>query len=164
MATALGWTNRGMYNILAAIFNGVSLPTNFYLALMTDATAFARRINLMSDMTEIAAGNGYTTGGYQLTKDSTDFPNIDEIETGSEGDDDYAIIDLKDITWTASGGNLPGSGDGARYAVLTDDNGTVANREIWAGWDLSSARTVSNGQDLTVHAAQLLLFTYGTVI
>jgi hypothetical protein len=67
----------------------------------------------------------------------------------------FPFIQIKDVAWTASGGNIPASGDGARYAVLTDDNGTVASREVFQWWDLSSDRTVSDSQVLTLQDLQI---------
>ena len=96
-------------------------------------------------MTEIAAGNGYTTGGISLNRDATDFDVLTEDDSGDRG-----FIQVKNVVWTASGGNLPASGNGARWAVLLDDNGTVGSREVYAYWDLSSDRTVSVGQTLTL--------------
>lgn len=147
-----GWTNKGKMSILDAYFRATGAPTNFYVALVTSATAPTSDTNLMSDLTEIAAGNGYTTGGYQLTKNSTDFDVINEDDTNDRGD-----IQIKDIVWTASGGSIPDSGSGARYAVLTDDNGTIANREIYCYWDLSSDRSVSDGQTLTLQNCEMRL-------
>jgi hypothetical protein len=106
--------------------------------------------NLMSDLVEIVAGNGYTAGGISLTRNSTDFPGLTEDDANALGK-----IQVKDLVWTAAGGNLPGSGNGARYAVLTDDNGTVSSRQVIAYWDLGADRTVSDTQTLTVHAAEL---------
>src|SRR5690606_19283105 len=106
----------------------------------------------LDDLDEIAAGNGYTSGGIQINRDSTDF------DTWTEDDvNDRAIIQLKDLVWTASGGTLPASGNGARYAVLTDDDETVADREVYAFWDLGSERTVSDGQTLTLQDLELRL-------
>jgi len=147
-----GWTNKGKMSILDAYFRNAGAPTNFYVALVTDATAPDQDTNTMSDLTEIAAGNGYTSGGYQLTKNSTDFDVLNEDDSNDRGD-----IQIKDVVWTASGGTIPDSGDGARYAVLTDDDGTVANREIYAYWDLASARSVSDGQTLTLQNLELRL-------
>ena len=149
-----GWTNKGKFSILDAYFRNTGSPTNFYVALLTSATAPDADTNLMSDagLTEIAAGNGYTSGGYQLTKNSTDFDVLTEDDTNDRGH-----IEIKDVVWTASGGNLPASGGGARYAVLTDDNGTVANREIIAYWDLTSDRSVSDTQTLTLQNCTLRL-------
>lgn len=141
---AASWTNKGVYR-LAGVFRGATMPTNFYIALCTSATSPTVDTNTMSDLTEIAAGTGYTSGGYQLTKNSTDFDVYSEDDTN-----DYVEIQLKNIVFTASGGSIPNSGDGARWAVLTDDNATVSAREIWAYYDLTSDRTVSDGQPLTL--------------
>jgi len=140
-----GFTNRGLYLMLGWVFRGDTIPTNFYVGLVTSATAPGDDINTFSELTEIAAGNGYTTGGYQLTPGATDFDVHSEDDTSN-----YAYVQIKDVVWTASGGSIPGSGNGARYAVLLDDNGTVANRQVIAWWDLTSDRTVSVGQALTL--------------
>jgi hypothetical protein len=145
-----GITNRGKFNFLGWIFRGVSLPTNFYVALVTSATAPGADINTLGELTEIAAGNDYTTGGIQLTKNSTDFDVLTEDDTN-----DLALVQIKDLVWEANGGNIPASGDGARYAVLTDDNGTIGSREIYAYWDLTSDRTVSDGQTLTLQDCEM---------
>jgi len=121
-----GWTNRGKYLALGYAFRASTRPTNYYVALLTSATAPTADTNIMSDHTQIATSNGYTDGGYQLTPNATDFDVWTENDSTDKG-----IIQLKDIVWTASGGNIPASGSGARYAVLTDDNATVANRQIF---------------------------------
>jgi len=149
---AVGWTNRGKFTALGCFFRGATIPTNFYVALVTSATAPTCDINTFGELTEIADGNGYTTGGYQLTPNGTDFDVINEDDTN-----DLAKIQIKDVVWTASGGSIPDSGDGARYAVLTDDNATVANRLVLAYWDLTSDRSVSDGQNLTLQDCELRL-------
>jgi len=140
-----GWTNRGKYSVLGWAFRGATIPTNFYVALVTSATAPTADTNTLSQLTEITAGNGYTTGGYSLTPNGTDFDTLTEDDTTDKG-----ILQIKDVAWTASGGNIPSAGNGARYAVLTDDNGTVGSRLILAFWDLTSDRTVSDTQTLTL--------------
>jgi hypothetical protein len=147
---ASGWTNRGKKLVLDYVFRATALPANFYVALVTSATAPTADTNTMADLTEIAAGNGYTSGGYSLTKNSTDFDVLTEDDTG-----DKALIQIKDVAWTASGGTLPASGNGARYAVLTDYNATVSARNVLAWWDLVSDRSVSTGQPLTLQDCEL---------
>jgi len=147
---ANGWTNKGKVNSLDSLFRGTALPTNYYIALVTDTPT--ADTNVLSDLTQIATGNGYTDGGYSLTKNSTDF----DVLTETDGSD-LALIQVKDVTWTASGGTIPASGDGALHAVLTDDNSTVNDREVWAYWSLSSARTVSDTQTLTLQNCELKL-------
>lgn len=143
-------TNRGKYLILSYSFRAATRPTNYYVALVTSAVAPTVDINTLGELTEIAAGNGYTTGGYQLTPGATDFDVLTEDDSG-----DLAYIQVKDVVWTASSGPIPASGSGARYAILTDDNATVGSRQVLAYWDLSSDRTVSDTQTLTLQNLQI---------
>ena len=147
-----GWTNRGKYNLLNEYFAGASKPTNLFVALVTSATAPNADTNLFSDLTEIANGNGYTTGGYSLSFNGTDFDVQTEDDVNDRG-----LVQVKDVVWTASGGPIPSTGNGARYAVLLDDNVTVANRDVLAYWDLTSDRSVSTGQSLTLQNLELRL-------
>lgn len=137
-------TNKGKAFILGLVRGG-TLPTNYYVALVTSATAPTVDTNTLSQLTEIAAGNGYTSGGYQLTPNTTDFPTLTEDDTNDEGQ-----IRIKDLVFTASGGSIPDSGDGGRYAVWTDDNATVGSREVYGWWDLGSDTSVSDTQALTL--------------
>jgi hypothetical protein len=145
-----GWTNRGKYMTLGWIWRAQTIPTNFYVALWTSATAPTADTNLMSDGTEITAGNGYTTGGFSMTPGATDYDVWTEDDTNDRG-----LVQMKDIVWTASGGNIPSAGGGARYAVHTDDDVTIANREIYHYFDLTSDRTVSDGQTLTLQNCEI---------
>lgn len=145
-----GLTNKGKWRLLGWSLRGDAIPTNLYVALVTSANAPGPDTNTLGDLTEIAAGNGYASGGYQLTPNSTDF----DVHTEDDAND-RGLIQIKDIIWTASGGPIPASGSGARYAVLTDDNATVANREILGYWDLVSDRQVSDGQTLTLQDCEL---------
>lgn len=145
-----GWTNRGKYNTLNVIGRAASAPANFNLALSTATTAPTADSNTLSDVSEIAAGNGYTSGGQSVARNSTDFDVLTEDDAN-----DRALTQLKDFSWTASGGSLPGSGLGARYALLLDANATPANREIWFYWDLGSAYTVSVGQTITLQNCEI---------
>lgn len=145
-----GWTNKGKVRIFNSFHRNTSTPTNFYVALVTSAVAPTADTNTLSDLTEIAAGNGYTTGGISLNRNATDFDTLTENDANDRGE-----IQIKDLVWTASGGSIPASGGGARYAVLTDDNGTVANREVLYFWDLSSDQSVSDGQTLTLQDCEI---------
>lgn len=147
-----GFTNKGKAHIFGVTFRGATPPTNYYVALVTSAAAPTADTNTLSQLTEIAAGNGYTSGGFQLSRNSTDFDTLTENDT-----DDRGELQIKDLTFTASGGNLPASGDGARYAVLTDDNATVGSREVYAYWGLGSDRTVSDTQNLVLQNLELRL-------
>ena len=148
----MAFTNKGKYRLLDWVFRRTTMPTNFYIALVTSTAAPTADTDTLSDLTEIAAGNGYTSGGYQLTPNSTDFDTLTEDDTNDRG-----LTQAKDIVWTASGGSIPASGGEARYAVLLDDNATVGSREVLAWWDLVSDRSVSDGQTLTLQDCELRL-------
>ena len=105
-------TNKGKVHF-GSIARSGGPPTNYYIALVTSAVALVVDINALSELTEIAAGNGYTTGGYQLDPNTTDFNQLNENDTL-----DRAELYIKNLTWSASGGNIPDSGNVYRYAIL----------------------------------------------
>ena len=142
------WTNKGKYEVLGVYFNDLAEPTNLYAALATAATAPTVDINTKSELTELANGNGYTTGGIQLSRNATDFPSLTEDDAA-----DRAYVRVKNLVWTASGGNL----GPARYLILTDDNATQGSRKVLASFDLGADRTVSDTQSLTISNAELRL-------
>ena len=150
------WTNRGKYLLLKWAFCAEALPDNFYVMLITNAVVPTEDTNTFSELTEIADGNGYTEGGYELYVDSSspDFDVLTEDDTN-----DRAIIQIKDLIWTASGGSIPASGDGARYAVLTNGTGgsaeIIGDREVLAVWDLISSRTATVGQAIKLANCEL---------
>lgn len=147
------WTNRGAYRVVEAVFNGTSLPTNFYFALVTDTPT--RTTNTLSELTQIANGNGYdaTAGGLSFNRNSTDFPTLVEDDTSH-----FGSAEAKDIVWTASGGPIPASGSNGLYLVMTDDNVTVSSREVWAFWGpYSPTLAATAGNSITLQDARLRL-------
>jgi len=146
----VSWTNRGAYRLAKAFAHGSSLPSQVYIALVRASPAPSADTNTMADVTEITAGNGYSSGGVVLDRNVTDFDSVTEDDTGDE-----APALIKDIAITASGGNIPPSGAGFRYIVLTDNNATIALREIYAYWDLGAVQTVLDTQTLTIQDLEL---------
>jgi hypothetical protein len=147
-----GWTNRGKYLILGSFFRNAAAPTSFYMALVTGAVVPTADTDTLGTLTEIAAGNGYTAGGIAVARNSTDFDVYTEDDTN-----DRALVQIKDLVWTATVGPIPASGSGARYAALTDDNVTVTSRQVIAYFDLNSSRMISDGQTLTLQDCELRL-------
>ena len=143
---ASGTTDRGKKLLLDYAFEAATVPSTYYLALCTSATTPTKATNVFSDLTEVATGNGYTTGGASLTA-ATDF-TVTEVDS-TVG----AKVVIANTVYTASGGNLPASGDGARWAVLLDATSSGAN--VLAYFDLVSDRTVSDTQTLTIQAAEI---------
>lgn len=136
-------TNRGRWLMYQWVFRGVSLPTNFYAALITPLDIVTVDSTTMSEFTEIAAGNGYTAGGYSLARNTTDFKSNTENYILNQ-----AELLIKDVAWTATGGPIPASSYGARFLVLTTDEATLGDRQIVAFWDLASDRSITVGQTL----------------
>lgn len=143
-----GWTNRGKFRVLGW-FRGDPIPTNFYIALVTKAVVPTAKTNTFSELTEIAAGNGYSSGGYQIALNYTDF----DVHTQDDAFD-RAFIQIKNIIWNASGGPIPASGDGAHYAALTDDNATIADRDVFFTWDLKADKQAPDGQSFTLEDSE----------
>ena len=147
------YTNRGRWLEHQWIYRGVALPATFYLALVTDTPAPTADTNTLGQLTQIATGNGYADGGYAIARNTTDFPTSTE-----DDDNDRADLLLKLVSVAASGGPIPASGSGFRYAVLTTDEATVADRQVIMVFDFTTARTVADTEaldleNMTVRAA-----------
>lgn len=141
----------GFYLVLASsTVNRVDI-TAAYVAETFGGTEEAALVagpntNTLADLEQIAVGNGYTDGGISVARNTTDF----DVLTESDFPNNYVILQMKDIVFTASGGQMPATGRGAIQSVLTDDNATVAAREVLYYWDFSSEAFVSDTQTLTL--------------
>ena len=99
----------------------------------TDAPVVATD-NALSDLTEIGGSNGYTTGGSDITFNST--------RTGGT-----VTATATDVVWTASGGNLGASTTG-RYFTIYDDTSTGNN--VMCSYDYGATFTVATGETMTL--------------
>jgi hypothetical protein len=87
------------------------------------------------DITEIAAGNGYSAGGQQIG--STSYGDVAGV--GS--------LVGNAVTWTAG----PGSMATFRYFVLYDKSvGAAGSHPLIGWWDFGSGVTLAAGQSLTI--------------
>ena len=89
--------------------------------------------NIKSDISEIAAGNGYTTGG-----------NTAAVVSSAQTSGVYKLVLSDPSTWTASGGAM----GTFRYAVLY--NSSAGNNELIGFWDYGSEVTLADGDSFTV--------------
>lgn len=89
---------------------------------------------VLTDITEIAAGNGYTAGGTATT------PTLSEAPAGT------AKLVCTDVVFTASGGSIAQF----RYAVLYNDTATTPLDALIANWDYGSAVDLADGETFTV--------------
>lgn len=85
----------------------------------------------LSNITQIANGNGYTTGGTAAT-----------ISSSAQSSGTYKLV-LADVVFTATGSMGP-----FRYVVLYND--TATNDELIAWWDYGSSLTLASGETFTV--------------
>lgn len=88
----------------------------------------------LSNITQISAGNGYTTGGSTTTQSSS-----------AQSSGTYKLV-LGDVVFTASGGAMAQF----RYAVLYND--TATNDELIGYWDYGSAVDLASGETFTFDA------------
>lgn len=89
---------------------------------------------ILADITQIAAGNGYTTGG-------TAVANVTVTETGG-----VATIDADDVVFTASGGSIAEF----RYMVLYNDSATSPVDALVTFIDYGSGYTIVDGGSFAV--------------
>ncbi len=80
--------------------------------------------------TEVANGNGYTTGGNSAT-----------VSTATQTSGTYKLVLASPTAWTASG-----AGFSFQYAVLT--NSTITTNVSY--WDYGSSQAVAAGETVTV--------------
>lgn len=102
-------------------------------AIHTDAPTVATDDDL-ADLTQIGGSNGYTTGGENITFNST--------RSGGT-----VTATATDVVWTASGGNLGASTTG-RYVSYYND--THVSDALVASWDYGSTFTVASGETFTL--------------
>jgi hypothetical protein len=88
---------------------------------------------VIGDITQIAAGFGYTTGGVTATV-------VSSSQTGGI----YTLI-LSGVSWTAAGGDIAAN----RYAVLYNDTAASKNLIAWADFGVSAV--IANGNTETAN-------------
>lgn len=101
------------------------------LKVMLTNTAPVATNSVKADLTEIAAGNGYTAGGTAASTSSS-----------AQSAGTYKLV-LGNVTFTATGSLGP-----FRYAALYND--TAANDELIGFWDYGSSLTLASGESFTV--------------
>ncbi len=135
-----------LYNHTAARFaSGANAVGDTYkVKLLTAATFNATHTTLAATGgTEVANGNGYTTGGATLANAAVTTVNTNE-----------AKFDADDVTWAASGGAITAS-----FAILY--NATDADDPPVAFIDFDGAETAGTGTDFKIiwNANGIVTFT-----
>jgi hypothetical protein len=107
------------------------------LKIMLTRTAPAATNAVKADLTEIAAGNGYTAGGTAVASNAYS-------QTSGVGK-----LTGNDVTFTAAGGAIANF----RYAVLYNSTPAAGNLIGW--WDYGSTVTLNAGESLLVDLDQV---------
>lgn len=103
----------------------------FKVVLTNTAPTAANTV--LTDITQIAAGNGYTTGGNTTT--------MTVAETGGT-----TTLQGTSVTFTASGGAIATF----RYYALYNDTATAPADALIAFWDHGSAVTLNAGDSFVI--------------
>ncbi len=106
--------------------------------VMLTNTAPVATNSIKSDLTEIAAGNGYTAGGNAAT-----------LVSWSQSSGTAKLILSDPATWTASGGSI----GPFRYVVVY--NSTATNSPLIGYWDYGSSITLASGETFTADLDQV---------
>lgn len=109
---------------------GINLGTDTLKVALTN-TAPTAADDELADITQVANGNGYTTGGTATT-----------ISSSAQTSGTYKLV-ITDVVFTASGSFGP-----FRYAVLYSDTSTNDKLILW--WDYGSGITMQSGDTFTV--------------
>ena len=94
-------------------------------------TAPSASNTVLADITQIANGNGYTTGGSTTTQSSS-----------AQTSGTYKLV-LGDVVFTASGGPM----GTFQWSVLYND--TATSDELIGYWDYGSAVSLADGETFT---------------
>lgn len=152
-------TNRGKFLFLEWSLFQDNLPSTFYYILLQQGHSVSIDNNTVSDVWEIVEGNGYTSGGVLVPLTITEGASITEDDIN-----DLASVVLRNLTAVAaSGGAVPVSQGNVRYGALTTDEGTIADRQIIAIFDLDpigeTGWSIPDAKQLDIQGHQIKLVT-----
>lgn len=120
-------------NLANKLIDAFGTTDTWKAVIHTDAPVVATD-NVLGDLTQIGGSNGYTTGGSDITYNST--------RTGAT-----ITATATDVVWTASGGNLGASTTG-RYVSIYDDTSALDN--LLCSYDYGATFTVATGETFTL--------------
>lgn len=126
---AFNKVNAFVEDLCKAVHN---FGTHTFKVALTNTAPTAATTNLAS-ITQIANGNGYTTGGTAMT-----------VTTAAQASGTFTFAGNK-VTFTATGAALPTF----RYAVLYND--TAASDQVVGYWDYGAGGvTLNDGESIDV--------------
>lgn len=141
MITAIP-TVRGAYRLAELFARGSgNWPASWNWHLGTNATTLTNASVTMAAATQ-PTGGGYSSSGYALAQNSTDFPTWDFFDGVTQiGIFEGGYTFTKQLSLAASGGNID-----FQYWILADNNVTVNSRELYTIGDAGKTETISDGK------------------
>lgn len=124
---------QAIENLANKLIDAFGTTDTWKAVIHTDAPVVATD-NVLGDLTQIGGSNGYTTGGSDITFNST--------RSGGT-----VTATATDVVWTAVTGNL-GSSTTGRYVSIYDDTSALDN--LWCSYDYGSTFTVAVGETFTL--------------
>jgi hypothetical protein len=106
------------------------------VVLSNTAGDVAVTVAVLASVTQIASGNGYTTGGEPTTLG---------LNSGARASGTFTLTGTKQV-WTSSGAGMAAF----RYVILYNDTPTSPADPLIASWDYGSALTLLVGETFTV--------------
>lgn len=107
--------------------------------MLSDTAPNVNTAEALADITEIAAGNGYSAGGATLA-------SVTYTETGTNTSI-WELTSASPVTFTASGGAIAQF----RYLVLYDATQSTPTKPLWGYLDYGSEVNLSTGQSFSVN-------------
>ena len=124
--------------LIADAFNGVHDFSTDTFKFMLTLTAPVATNSVKTDLTEIAAGNGYTAGGTAVA-----------ITSSTQTSGTLSVVPTADVVFTATGTVAD-----FRYVVLYNDTAVGDNLISW--WDRGSTVSLQNTDTFTVDVGATL--------
>ena len=119
---------------LAKKVHNLGVGADTLKVMLVNSPAPVATNSIKANLTEIAAGSGYTAGGAALT-----------ISASAQTGGTYKLT-INDVTITAAGGNI----GPFQYVVLYNDTPTSPADPLIGWYDYGTPITITNGNSFTV--------------
>jgi hypothetical protein len=109
-----------------------NLDTGTLRVMLSNTAPNVATHTVRADVTELSTGNGYTSGGIDVSNATTN-------TTGT------VTVSATDAVWTASGGSI----GPFRYVILFNDTPTSPADPLIGYWDIGTNVTITTGNTFT---------------
>jgi hypothetical protein len=116
-----------------------NLGSDTLKVILTNSAPSASLDAVLADLTEIAAGNGYTAGG-----------NAAALTSSGQTNGTYMLV-VGDVDFVASGGSI----GPFRYAVIYNDTPTSPADPLIGWWDYGAEVTLTDGNTFRVDTSSV---------